>query len=213
MSDILRAAGSDDLDGLALSRFISQLGVELHAPCLFVGEADPGKQEAEWRRWLQLRFAPLLGPALAETYSQARERRLEEIEAQDRRLDEALDEAERTRSLAAAPAFLGGKAAMQANSEWRRYAQAVASGRCPGHAPILFTLQCALYHLPLASTLGAYLWFELEAGWPRSAGFRDREGGKEEALALFAMALPQVKLAMQAQRGDFNQDAPQLRAI
>ena len=42
---------------------------------------------------------------------------------------------------------------------------------------------------------------------------RDRPGTAAEALDLFAAALPQVRLAMGADRDEFSSDAPRLRAI
>jgi DNA gyrase/topoisomerase IV subunit A len=87
----------------------------------------------------------------------------------------------------------------------------IAAGDSPGHLVTVFALQTALYHLPLASALAAYAWFELESGLPPA--HRDRPGTAAEALDLFAAALPQVRLAMGADRDEFSDDAPRLRAI
>lgn len=213
MSGTFRSAAPDDLDGLALARLVSRLGVELHGPCTFVcGEGDDLPKA--WHRWLRGGFSPLLAPAFAEIHRLAGEMRIEEIAELDRALDQSLDGLARTNSLAAARSFLEGKSEMRANREWSRFAQLVAEGKAPGHAPVLFALQTALYHLPLASALAAYVWFELESGLPRTAGYRDRAGSGEEALALFSAALPQVRVAMAADRGDFADDAqPRLRAV
>lgn len=213
MSGTFRSAAPDELDGLALARLVSRLGVEIHASCTFVYHEGDDLPKA-WDRWLRDCFSPLLAPAFAEIHRLAGEMRIERIVELDRKLDQSLDRIPRTNSLVAARAFLEGKSEMRANREWSRFAQSVADGKAPGHAPVLFALQTALYHLPLASALAAYVWFELESGLPRTAGYRDRTGSGEEALALFSAALPQVRVAMAADRGDFADDGqPRLRAI
>lgn len=213
MSDAIRSAAPGELDGLALARLVSRLGVEIRTPCTF--RCDGGDDfAAAWERWLETCFSPHLAPVFVGVRRLAGELRIEGIVELDRRLDGVLGAPLRASSLAAARAFLEGKAEMRANPEWRRFAEAVAEGRSPGHAPVLFALQTALYHLPLASALAAYLWFELESGLPRTPDWRARAGGGAAALNLFSAAQPQLRLAMAAHRGEFADDgAPRLRAI
>lgn len=210
-SQPFRFAESDELEGLALARLVSRLGVDCNAPVTFVsdGRGDPA---SAWEIWLKTWFAPVLAPAFVVIHRLAGEFRPEEIAARDLELDRALGNSQRTRSLAGAAGFLDGKSEMRAHREWSRFAERVADGRTPGHALTLFALQASLFHLPLAPALGAYAWFELESGLPRN-GFRDRAGTGTEALALFARALPHVRVALAGERGDFGEGTLPLRAI
>jgi len=210
MSDTFHAAAPDELDGLSLARFVSRLGVEATTPATFVWNGERSLAPA-FDLWLIGTFGPILAPALIEVYRLATAYRLDEIAAIDRRIDASLDAAAKTRSLAAAKAFLESKDEMKANREWTRFADLVARGTTPGHTPTLFALQTALYHLPLVPTLAAYAWFELESGLPRS--YRDLAGTREEVLRAFAATLPHVRVAMERDCDEFADGFPRLRAI
>ncbi len=216
MPDTLHLADPDDAGGFALARLISQLGVHPDSPATFVWD-ERGDLAAAWAIWLEKWFVPQLTGTFVEVYRCAAAFHLKEIEVADLRLDAALTEGLRTRSLKVARAFLGGKSEMRANREWQRFADRVAGGHSPGHTTTLFALQCALYHLPLGPALSAYAWFELESGLPRS-GYRDKPGSAEEVLAVFRSALPHVAVALQGDRdengGESSAGGPsQLRAI
>ncbi len=204
-------AAPDELDGLALARLISRLGVDFDAPATFLWD-ERGDLAAAWQIWLGTWFGPVFAPAFAEIHRLAGEMRPDEIAARDRVLDRFLTEPLRHRSRAAGRAFLGGKSEMRAKGAWSRFAGVVGAGESPGHAVTLFALQTALYHLPLAPALAAYAWFELESGLPRN-GYRDRPGSSDEVLSVFAAALSQVRLAIGGDRGDFGDEVPRLRAI
>jgi urease accessory protein UreF len=203
-------AGPLDLGGISLARTISRLGVVSGAPGTFLWDESTGLSEA-WNAWLDAWFTPVLAPALVSVHHFASEMRPDEIVATDLAVDRALPEPLRRRSLSAAKPFLTGKDEMRAHRAWSRVSARVAAGESPGHLVTLFALQTALYHLPLAPALGAYAWFELESGLPPA--HRDRPGTASEALALFAAALPQVRLAMGADRDEFSGEAPRLRAL
>ncbi len=208
----LRAATPGEIEGLALARFVSRLGIEVRSPGTFVWDSR-GDLAAAWRLWLETWFAPVLAPAFVEIHRLAGEMRPDEIAGQDRVLDRALSETLRTRSLAAGLAFLEGKSEMRANRKWTRFSELVAAGGTPGHATTLFALQSALYHLPLAPALSAYAWFELESGLLPHTGYRNHSGTGNDALALFASAIPHVQVAISGERGDFSAESPRLRAI
>lgn len=210
MSDTFHAAAPDELDGLALARFVSRLGVEAVTPATFLWDGE-GSLARAFDHWLDGSFGPILAPALIEVHRLATAYRLDEIAGIDHRIDASLAPDAKTRSLAAAKAFLEGKAEMKANREWTRFADGIARSTTPGHAVTLFTLQTALYHLPLAPALAAYAWFELESGLPR--GYRDLTGTREEVLHTFASALPHVRVAMDRDLDEFCGDTPHLRAI
>ncbi len=208
----LRTAAPGEIEGLALARFVSRLGIEVRSPGTFVWDSR-GDLAAAWRLWLETWFAPVLAPAFVKIHRLAEEMRPDEIAAQDRALDHALSETLRARSLASGRAFLEGKSEMRANREWTRFAELVAAGGTPGHATTLFALQSALYHLPLAPALSAYAWFELESGLLPHTGYRDRNGSANEVLEVFASAIPHVQVAISGERGDFSDESPRLRAI
>ncbi|MBU6180597.1 MAG: hypothetical protein KGR69_13100 [Verrucomicrobia bacterium] len=213
MPDTFRSfevAGPLDLQVLSLSRTISRLGVVSGRPGTFLCGASPSLP-ATWEEWLGTWFSPVLAPAFVSAHRLAGEMRPDEIVTVDLALDRALSEPLRLRSLSAAAPFLEGKDDMRAHRVWSRVSGTIAAGGSPGHLVTLFALQTALYHLPLASALAAYAWFELESGLPPA--HRDRPGTAGEALALFASALPQVRLAMGGDRDEFSPDGPRLRAI
>ena len=210
MSDTFHAAAPDELDGLALARIVSRLGVEAVSPATFLWNGE-GPLARAFDLWLAGSFGPTLAPALIEVHRLATAYRLDEIAAVDQRIDASLDLGAKTRSLAAAKAFLEGKAEMKANREWTRFSERVALNKTPGHTATLFALQTALYHLPLAPALAAYAWFELESGLPR--GYRDLAGTREEVLRTFASALPHVRGAMDRDRDESANGFPHLRAI
>lgn len=223
MSDSLHLAEADDVEGFALARLISQLGVSPDSPATFVWD-DRGDLGAAWSIWLKTWFVPHLSGIFIEVYRCAAAFQVREIEVADRQLDGALSEALRTRSLIASEPFLKGKSEMRAHREWRRFVDRVAEGHAPGHTTTLFALQCALYHLPLSSALSAYVWFELESGLPQSrsgrreSGYRDKPGSAEEVLKVFRTALPHVAVALREDRDEIEGDRspkgqPQLRAL
>jgi len=211
MPGTFHLAASGELEGLALSRLVSRLGVDSTHPCTFAWDGR-GSLSTEWTRWLSDWFSPVLAPAFAKVHRLAGEVRPTEIASIDRELDRSLGERERRSSLEAATAFLDGKSSMRGHREWARFAERVAAGDTPGHAATLFALQTALYHLPLASALAAYAWFELESGLPRD-GYRERPGSADETLAAFSAAIPHVQVAIAENHGEFSDGAPSLRAI
>lgn len=215
MPDTLYIAGADDTGEFALARLISQIGVSTYSPCTFAWD-DRGSLSSAWAVWIEKWFAPHLAEAFVETYRCAADYRPLDIVGIDKRLDSLLTESLRSRSLKLAASFLGGKSEMRADREWKRFVGQIEAGKCPGHATTLFALQCALYHLPLAPSLSAYVWFELESGLPRvgeGTGFRDRPGSAEEVLAAFRAALPEVAVALRGDRDETPGEGSSLRAI
>ncbi|NLT69424.1 MAG: hypothetical protein GXX91_01855 [Verrucomicrobiaceae bacterium] len=223
MPDTLHLADADDVGGFALARLISQLGVSPQSPATFAWN-DRGNLAAAWTIWLEKWFAPHLSACFVEVYHRAAASLVEEIEAADRRLDAALTDSLRSRSLQVAGAFLEGKSERRAHRQWQRFVERIASGHTPGHTTTLFALQCALYHLPLGSALSAYAWFELESALPPSGSgggerdYRDKAGSAEEVLAAYRLALPHVAVALRGDRdehaGETSAEPPsRLRAI
>jgi len=219
MPDTLHLADPDDAGGFALARLISQLGVHPETPATFAWD-DRGDLASAWSIWLENWFVPHLVGTFVEVYRHAAAFQLKEIEVADRRLDAALTDGLRVRSLKVAKAFLEGKCEMRAHREWQRFVDRVALGKAPGHTTTLFALQCSLYHLPLGPALSAYAWFELESGLPRAesgSSYRDKAGSAEEVLTVFRTALPHVAVALQGDRDETSDGSSggssQLRAI
>lgn len=211
MPDTLHLADSDDTEGFALARLISRLGVQPHSPATFLWN-QRGDLSRAWSLWLENWFVPHLAGTFVKVYRAASEFRPDEIQAADKGLDAVLTAALRKRSLVVAKAFLEGKSEMRANREWSRFVERIERGGSPGHTTTLFALQCALYHLPLAPALSAYVWFEMESGLPRT-GYRDREGSAAEVLAVFQAALPHVSVALRGDHGENDGADSRLRAI
>lgn len=211
MPESFHLADPGDLGGLALGRLISRLGVSISASATFVWNGEGDLSEA-WDHWLTGPFRAALAPAFVQAHRFAGENRVLELVTIDRELDRNLPEPLHAGSLAAGKSFLSGKEGMQANREWSRFAAQVTDGKSPGHVPVLFALHASLYHLPLLPALAAYTWFELESGLPRG-GWKDRPGSRELALEAFAGALPELQVAVLADRGDFGDTGPRLRAI
>ncbi len=203
-------AGPWDLEGLSLARTISRLGVVSSRPATFLWDSASGL-DASWQLWLETCFTPVLAPAFVAVHRLAGVMQPDEIIAIDRGVDPLLSEPLRLRSLSAALPFLSGKEEMRAHRAWIRVVDRITRGDSPGHLVTLFALQAALYALPLASALVAYVWFELESGLP--AAYRSRSGSAAEVLAMFADAMPQVQLAMKVENGDISGEVSLLRAI
>ncbi|MEX2577619.1 MAG: hypothetical protein WD342_01065 [Verrucomicrobiales bacterium] len=206
MSDSLHIADPGNSEGFSLAHFVSHLGITPGRPATFLCR-EPGDLESAWRLWQETFFAPRLAPAFVDTYLCGTEFRLDEIQAVDTLLDAGMPDAARRRSLETAFAFLEGKEEMRANSEWKRFAGRVARGETPGHATILFALQSALYHLPLASALTAYAWFEFQSGRP------GRSSATEVGNVIFESVIPLVQVALRGKNGDAAGGSGQLRAI
>lgn len=211
MPDTYHIADADETDGFVLARLISRLGVDSVLPATFLWDRSASLADS-WTDWLETCFSPHLGPAFVEIYECASSFRLVEIQEVDHRLKNSLSASQQERSLQAALAFREGKSEMKANREWQRFVNRVETGKSPGHVTTLFALQCALYHLPLASSLSAYTWFELENGLPRD-GYRDELGSADEVLQVFRLALPKVTVALRGDRGEIGEGTPILRAI
>jgi urease accessory protein UreF len=206
----LRPASPGELDGLSLARLISRLGVDSSSPGLFLPESS-GSLRSEWHDWVTATLVPVLVPCFAAVHRLAGGIRPAEIARLDRELDGQLPPLPRSRSLAAARAFLEGKSGMGGHREWSRYANLVTEGSAPGHLPVVFAVQTALFHLPLASSLAAYAWFELESGLPKS--FRDEQGSGRFVLELFASTLPALQVAMRAEPDHLSGEAPKLKIV
>lgn len=206
----LRPATPGELDGLSLARLISRLGVDSCSPGLFL-TGGSRSLALDWQDWVTNSLVPVLSPCFAAVHRLAGGIRPAEIAKLDRELDERLPPLPRSRSLEAAKAFLEGKSGMGGHREWSRYADLVAKGSTPGHLPVVFAVQTALFHLPLASSLAAYAWFELESGMPES--LRDEPDSGRAALELFASTLPALQVAMRAEPDHLSGEAPNLKTI
>ncbi|MDF1862953.1 MAG: hypothetical protein P1U87_22240 [Verrucomicrobiales bacterium] len=208
MSDTPHLVEPGDEEGFALSRFISVLGIEPVYPGTFFPGKDALLAQA-WKSWTESTFLPLIVPAFIEALQNGLASRVEEICGKDRELSQNLPEDMAVRSQKAAQTFLEGKSEMKGNREWVRYAEAVESGTTPGNLPVVFALQSALFHLPLASALSAYAWFEFQSR--HGKGLPPKATAEEKSI--FAMILPKVAVAVKKNIDDSGGEFGSLRAI
>lgn len=203
MADTIHIAEPGDDEGAALAHFVSHLGVTPGETATF--SSDTSSDIAlDWQLWQDAWFVPHLAPAFVEAYLCGHQQRTDEVQSVDRALDGKLTDPMRRRSLGAAKAFLEGKEEMRANPGWKRFAERIESGTTPGHVPIVFALQSALYNLSLAPALTAYAWFEFQSG-------HDQTGlPSEESNAIFESVLKHVPVALRHEKGD---NSGHLRAI
>lgn len=204
--DTLSSVDPDD-EG-SFEHFVSLLGIEPRVAGTFrcIREASLA---GAWQKWRETWFRPHLGPAFAAAFDCGIRSRTREIQAIDRDLDSILSPSLRERSREAALPFFTGKSEMQGNREWLQYRKLVEEGASPGHLPIAFALQSALYHLALLPALSSYAWFE----------FRSREGkgippaASESELVIFASILPDVPVAASGEKGDSFPGGSPLRIV
>jgi len=166
MSDALHIAEPGDTEEVSLARAIALLGVTPECAATFLFD-DRGDLPNAWQIWQDEWLSPHLAPNFVEAYECGSQFRIDEVQAIDCMLDVNLTEQVRERSIAAGKPFLEGKAEMRGNKDWVKYSERVEKGQSPGHVSVIFALQSALYHLPLASALSAYIWFEFQSGLPR----------------------------------------------
>lgn len=209
MSDAFRPVVSDDLDVLALARAITRIGVAKHGTCTF--QWTTGTLREAWELWIEGLFAPVLAPIFVSVHRRAGESKPIEIATLDRELDLAISDSVRQSNLQVGRAFLVGKAGAQAFQTWERFVKFVQEGKALGHGTTLFAMQASLYHLPLATSLAAYAWFELESGL--SDAYRDKPGTREEVVDVFSLIQPILKLALQENNNDRPQKGSFLRSI
>ncbi len=192
----------------SFEHFVGLLGIEPRDSGTFRCVRE-GRLSQAWEIWRETWFIPHLGPAFAAAYDcgiRARTRELNEI---DQSLDSILSPSLRERSQKAALPFFDGKTEMEGNREWLKYWEIVKEGSSPGHLPIAFALQSALYHLALVPALSSYAWFE----------FRSREGtgiptaANEREVEIFALILPDVPVALAGKTDDSFPEGPTLRIV
>lgn len=192
----------------SFEHFVSLLGIEPRVAGTFRCLRQ-SRLAAAWEKWREIWFRPSLGPAFAAAYECGIRSHTRELQAIDRSLDSVLSSSLRQRSREAALPFFTGKSEMQGNREWLHYQKLVEEGESPGHLPVAFALQSALYHLALFPALSSYAWFE----------FRSREGNgipapeTESELAIFASILPDVPVAVASERGDSFPGGSPLRIV
>lgn len=207
MPDTLHIAEPGDFEEVSLARAISLLGVtpEVAATFLFDNRGDLPRA---WQLWQNKWLAPHLAPNFVEAYECGSQFRINEVQAVDSLLDVNLTEQLRERSIAAGKPFLEGKDEMKGNKDWIKYVDRVEKGQSPGHVSVIFALQSALYHLPLASALSAYIWFEFQSGLPKNLS---RES-LSELSTVFEEALVHVSTAVK-ENGGQESSSGNLRVI
>lgn len=208
MSDTLHVASASDADGFDFARFVALLGIAPDSCATFSPQA-PSQLSSAWEIWQENWFLPTLAPAFMGSYNAASRLKIDEIQNIDGALDAKLSAAMREKSHTAGKTFLDGKNEMKGHREWIRFTERVEAGESHGHLPVLFALQCSLFHLPLASALTAYASFEFQS---REAKFPFKEMTEDENV-IFSTVLPRISLAVQKDREDYSGGSDMLRVI
>ncbi len=206
MENPIHIAEPGDDEGFSLAHFISHLGVTPGEAATFLCKKSEDVATA-WHLWQETWFVPHLAPAFVGAYLCGHEQRIDEVQSIDSYLDVQLTGSFNQRSLAAAASFLEGKEEMRGHPGWKRFSERIENGTTPGHVPIVFALQSALYNLSLAPALTAYAWFEFQSGRNRT------ELSEEESNAIFATVLKHVPVALTLEKGDNSGEPGHLRAI
>ncbi|MEM1297527.1 MAG: urease accessory UreF family protein [Verrucomicrobiota bacterium] len=134
----------------------------------------------QWVKWLDGEFSSTIAPHLVRS-RQVASNGVRELAAEDQTFAEELDRECSERSLAAGLALLTRNEGAKHLSEVARFGEKIENGVCPGHVPSVFALQCAIFNVPAAAALIAYLYLEWKTaqvltGWPGI------ESGAEEAF-------------------------------
>lgn len=191
MSDTLHIAKPGDSKEFSFARAISLLGVTPEAAATFLFD-NRGDLPRSWKLWQDNWLAPHLAPNFIEAYECGSKFRINEVQAVDSLLDVNLSEQLRERSIVAGKPFFDGKDEMKGNKSWAKYADRVKKAQSPGHVSVIFALQSALYNLPLASALSAYIWFEFQSGLPKGVSHESLS----ELSTVFEEALIHVSTAV-----------------
>ena len=141
--------------------------------------------EAAFEDWRTTLFLPWLGPRFIAVHLAAARMESERILEIDREIDTHLSPPARQRSLEAARPFLEGRTEIRSQPQWVKFLQAAEREQTPGHLPTIFSLQAALFHLPLLPALTAYMNLEGANGLAAMAG------GKRWDLDRFAETYPE----------------------
>ncbi|MDF1826363.1 MAG: urease accessory UreF family protein [Verrucomicrobiales bacterium] len=213
MSDTFHAAFASDaelsnFDGADLAHVVALLGIAPETRATFSLQEESRLAPA-WDLWQENWFSPALVPAFAGCYHAASRLKIDDIQRIDETLDAKLNDSIRERSINAGKAFLDGKSEMKGHREWIRFTERIAAGKCPGHLPVLFALQCQLFHLPLAPSLTTYARFEFQS---RDGKFPFKKMSVEEGV-IFSTILPSISLAVQENREDHSDGSVTLRVI
>lgn len=124
----------------------------------------------QWVKWVDGKFSSTIAPHLVRC-RQVAAVGVRELSAEDQSFSEKLDRDCTERSLSAGLALLTRNEGAKHLSEVAKFGVKIENGVCPGHAPSVFALQCAVFNVPAAAALIAYLFLEWRTaqaitGWP-----------------------------------------------
>lgn len=115
---------------------------------------------AAFEDWLSTLFIPSLGPHFVSVHLATARMESDRIQRIDHEIDAYLSPVARQRSLDAARPYFEGRTEIRSQPQWVKFLQAAERGQTPGHLPTIFSLQAALFHLPLLPALTAYVNLE-----------------------------------------------------
>ncbi len=169
---------------------IALMAAEPTQPILFEPLANKN-WGGQWVKWVDGEFTQRIAPHLIRA-RQAAAAGVRELAAEDRAFSEFLDRETTDRSLTAGLALLTRNLGARHLSEVAKFGQKIENGISPGHAPSVFALHCALFNVPAAPLLVAYLFLEWRTAqaltrWP--AG-EDLHAGFEQITPDLTCRLP-----------------------
>lgn len=185
----------------ALADVIARLGAaDALAPGTFFPPERLGNLsfEAAWADWLEKDFEGWLGRFFIEIHGCADRMESERIAEMDREIDRRLGEGTRERGRTVARAYLEGRREVRSQPQWLKYIRAWEAGEIPGQITAAFSLQAALFHLPLLTALNAYV------NWEGVNGLAAMAGGRRLTVVEFASRYP---VGLEAARRVFRSEA------
>ncbi len=211
------AVGSEPVSEQDRADAIARLGASdaLEPATFFPPERLGGLDfDAAWHDWLTREFEAWLGEKFIAVHLAAGHMACDRIAEIDREIDARLDSPARRRGRKAARPYLEGRSEVRRQPQWVKYLHAQAAGDIPGQLTTIFSLQAALFHLPLLPALAAYVNLEGANGLAAMAGGRRLDPsafsarypeGLETARRVFQRTL--AGLAPESRESD-SDDAP-----
>jgi len=143
-----------------------ELGLPSHEGCGALTFAPAGAEtfRADWERWLDDLFVPVLHPALVALQSAAAAQDLARLVREDAALETALPEEAAGRSRTAGQHLILSHRPPQGAKLLERWRDRVSRGEVSGHLVTVFAARGEAFHLPFVQLCGALLLAECVLG-------------------------------------------------
>jgi hypothetical protein len=149
---------SEDADGLGWVRWLFQSVRARRTALVFRTDAvERVLTLAEWHRFAEEIFLPLLAPALLQGWRAAQQGDDAALAASDRELQSRLTAAGAERSIAAGAILLDQTRGAKYQAALGRFRVRVDGGEAPGHLAVAWSAVAALFQIPPLDLLSEYL--------------------------------------------------------